>query len=84
MFGLLAFMVFFDVVDDDGAHVRARHVPVEVHLGEGGTRVVVLAPVVVEGATELTKEQFKHLKEKFHSRGALNYHSQVKRMLQAS
>ena len=53
MFCLLAFMVLFDVVDDDGAQVRARHVPVEVYLGKGGTRVVVLAPVVVEGATEL-------------------------------
>ena len=48
-------MVLFDVVDDDSAHVRARHVPVEVHLGEGGTRVVVLAAVVVERATELSE-----------------------------
>lgn len=50
-------MVLFDVVDDDGAHVRARHVPVEVHLGEGGTRVVVLAAVVVERATELPERR---------------------------
>ena len=54
-------MVFFDVIDDDSAHVRARHVPVEVHLGEGGTRVVVLAAVVVEGATELP-ENMEHMR----------------------
>ena len=71
MFCLLAFMVFFDVIDDDSAHVRARHVPVEVHLGEGGTRVVVLTAVVVEGATELpekkTFEGLSHRSSQFHS-----------------
>ena len=53
-------MVLLNVVDDDCAKVRARHVPVEVHLGEGGTRVVVLAGVVVERATKLTGLQ-EHL-----------------------
>ena len=71
MFGLLAFVVLLDVVDDDGAQVRARHVPVEVHLGEGGTRVVVLAAVVVEGATELPEGKVGAFEEgvlsQFHS-----------------
>ena len=52
--------MLLNVVDDDCAKVRARHVPVEVHLGEGGTRVVVLAGVVVERATKLTGLQ-EHL-----------------------
>ena len=46
-------MVLLNVVDDDCAEVRVGHVPVEVHLGEGGTRVVGLAAVVVESATKL-------------------------------
>ena len=51
--GRLAFMVLLNVVDDDCAEVRVGHVPVKVHLGEGGARVVGLAAVVVESATKL-------------------------------
>ena len=46
-------MVVLNIVDDDCAEVRARQVPVEVHLRERGTRVVGLAAIVVERATKL-------------------------------